>query len=250
MLILDVSSHRVCRANDSYSAWGLGGDLRNRKLYRAKVDSQFNPSSFDVVKILDGIFPCGLRPSFEHCMDGATSAGPATHSPTKTEANNCSGSMGTDIPPHMSTKRHSFLITNEAAQKTYVSCLVWRERFEPTLEFILNDDEVCTMFEAHLDTEGANDDQLRHDFEVVKLIHRLVCSTGMHDSCSSVSRTSAAAGEDSGDELPHLESALLLQVEQYAKQHELKFSKEHPENLLQQVVQKSRLRAYIASFHM
>eukprot|EP00750_Incisomonas_marina_P023920 INCI5067.4.p1 GENE.INCI5067.4~~INCI5067.4.p1 ORF type:complete len:2987 (-),score=541.17 INCI5067.4:2687-10468(-) len=158
--------------------------------------------------------------------------------------------MGTDIPPHMSTKRHSFLITNEAAQKTYVSCLVWRERFEPTLEFILNDDEVCTMFEAHLDTEGANDDQLRHDFEVVKLIHRLVCSTGMHDSCSSVSRTSAAAGEDSGDELPHLESALLLQVEQYAKQHELKFSKEHPENLLQQVVQKSRLRAYIASFHM
>jgi len=232
------------RFGDSYAAWGLSLDSENKKLYRPRIDSQINPRSFDAEKILDGIFPVGLRPSFLTEELGVSSPHREQHqSTTGTQSD------GVDTrPPHMRPSSHAFVVTNESGKKTYVSCLTWRERFEnPTLEFILNDDLVCTRFESHLDVAGADDDRLRHDFEVVKLIHRLVSSSVVKPRGGAGTDTDSN-GETSQDASTN--TAVLEQVEEYAKRQSLRFHRDHPERLMQEVVQKSKLRAYIDSFEM
>ena len=146
---------------------GVGAD-GNLKFYRAKVDSQFNPSGFDVNKILDGIFPAGLRPSFGSTVIDGDDSHASPRSPVQTDRTRGGGSAARVVvsdTPHLSPTLHSFIVTNEAGTKTNVTCLVWLERFaRPTLEFILNDTEIGRRFEEHLDADG--DDNLRHDFEV------------------------------------------------------------------------------------
>jgi hypothetical protein len=169
---MDTTTFRWSR--DCYAAWGGGGGggggdggdgddgdgadgaHANRKLYRARVESQLNPSGFDSDKILDGIFPTGLRPTFEASAPATRTGGTDTGAVTGAGSGASSVAAGAaaaaaavaavfrtpasapqsksavsvvDPRSHLRPTPHSFVITNESASRTYVSCLSWRERF-------------------------------------------------------------------------------------------------------------------------